>query len=179
MLQTDFKELTTTLTTSLVKEFRLLQELVDTLREEKLAFKNKTAKEIRRATALKKMVLNDLVQNADERDQQKLTLARLLGMSGEVSCRDLTKVVGEDEAVQILNLLEGSMAVWKVAAELNKNSLQYVNSALEAKGKTPFTEMQDAAVLAAEPEQKKPLLDSRALSQQFQEVIVRITGTYG
>lgn len=134
MLQTDYKELTTTLTTSLVKEFRLLQELVDTLREERLAHSNKSLKDIKRVAALKKMVLNDLTQNADERLEQKETLARLLGMRGEVSCRDLTKVVGTDEAAKIQNILEGSIALWKVADETNKASQQFLSAALEANG---------------------------------------------
>ena len=165
MLQTDYKELTTTLTTSLVKEFRLLQELVDTLREERLAQSNKSAKEVKRIAALKKMVLNDLTQNADERMEQKETLARLLGMRGEVSCRDLTKVVGENEAAQIQNILEGSIALWKVADETNKASLQFLSGALDAKDASGF-------------EEETLLRDSLALAGRMQAVMERITGSY-
>ena len=165
MLQTDYKELTTTLTTSLVKEFRLLQELVDTLREERLAHSNKSAKEVKRVAALKKMVLNDLTQNADERMEQKETLARLLGMRGEVSCRDLTKVVSTDEAAQIQNILEGSIALWKVADETNKASQQFLSGALEANSSSGF-------------EDKTLLRDSLALTEQMQAVMERITGSY-
>lgn len=165
MLQTDYKELTTTLTTSLVKEFRLLQELVDTLREERSAHGNKSAKEVKRVTTLKKMVLNDLVQNADERLEQKEILARLLGMRGEVSCRDLTKVVGTDEAAQIQNIIEGSIALWKVADETNKASQQFLSGALEADGSSDF---EDEALLR----------DSLALTARMQAVMEQISGGY-
>ena len=153
------------MTTSLVKEFRLLQELVDTLREERLAQSSKSAKEVKRIATLKKMVLNDLTQNADERMEQKETLARLLGMRGEVSCRDLTKVVGEDEAAQIQNILEGSIALWKVADETNKASLQFLSGALDAKDTSGF-------------EEETLLRDSLALAGRMQAVMERITGSY-
>jgi hypothetical protein len=165
MLQTDYKELTTTLTTSLVKEFRLLQELVDTLREERLAHGNKSAKEVKRIAALKKMVLKDLTQNADERLEQKETLARMLGMSGEVSCKDLTRVVGTDEAAQIQNILEGSIALWKVADETNMASQQFLSGALESGGPSEFA---DEAMLR----------DSLALTERMQVVMKQIAGNY-
>jgi len=132
MLQTDYKEITTTVMASLVKEFRLLQELVDTLREERLAHGKKSAKETKRVVSLKKMVLNDLIQNAEERQEQKETLARLMGLRGEMTCKDLTRVVGDDEATQIQNLLEGSTALWKVAEETNQASQQFLSSAATA-----------------------------------------------
>ena len=154
MLQIDYKELTTTLTTSLVKEFRLLQELVDTLREERIAQGNKSEEEVQRVIALKKMVLNDLKQNADERKLQKDTLATLMGIRGEVTCRDLTKVVGTDESAQIQNILEGSIALWKVAEETNKASQQFLNAALEANGQSGF-------------EDEKTVQDSLALTEHI------------
>jgi hypothetical protein len=165
MLQTDYKELTTTLTTSLVKEFRLLQELVDTLREERLAHSNKSLKDIKRVAALKKMVLNDLTQNADERLEQKETLARLLGMRGEVSCRDLTKVVGTDEAAKIQNILEGSIALWKVADETNKASQQFLSAALEANGTSGIDD-------------ETLLRDSVVLTERMQTVMDQIVSCY-
>ncbi len=165
MLQTDYKELTTTLTTSLVKEFRLLQELVDTLREERLAHSNKSLKDIKRVAALKKMVLNDLTQNADERLEQKETLARLLGMRGEVSCRDLTKVVGTDEAAKIQNILEGSIALWKVADETNKASQQFLSAALEANGTSGIDD-------------ETLLRDLVALTERMQTVMDQIVSCY-
>ncbi|MDX9865300.1 MAG: hypothetical protein RBT34_10890 [Anaerolineaceae bacterium] len=165
MLQTDYKELTTTLTTSLVKEFRLLQELVDTLRDERQAHSNRSANEIKRVMALKKMVLNDLTQNADERVEQKETLARLLGMPGEVSCRDLTRVVGADEAAKIQNILEGSIALWKVADETNKASQQYLSGIVNMNGVDGF-------------ENEVLLRDSLALTEQMQRVMERISGSY-
>lgn len=165
MLQTDYKELTTTLTTSLVKEFRLLQELVDTLREERLAQGNKSAEEVKRIMALKKMVLNDLTQNADERLEQKETLARLLGMPGEVSCRDLTRVVGADEAAQIQNILEGSIALWKVADETNKASQQFLSGALDTDSPSEFA---DETILR----------NSLALTERMQVVMEQVAGSY-
>lgn len=166
MLQIDYKELTTTLTTSLVKEFRLLQELVDTLREERSAQGNKSEKEVRRLIALKKMVLNDLKQNADERFEQKNTLATLMGIRGTVTCRDLTKVVGSDESAQIQNILEGSIALWKLAEETNKASQQFLSSALETDGQSGF-------------EDKNVLQDSLALTERMQIVMEQITKSYG
>jgi hypothetical protein len=166
MLQIDYKELTTTLTTSLVKEFRLLQELSDTLREERIAQGNKSQKEVRRIIALKKMVLNDLKQNADERREQMETLATLMGIRGKVTCRDLTKVVGTDESAQIQNILEGSIALWKVAEETNKASQQYLSTVVDTNGQSGFDD-------------KKVVLDSLALADKMQSVMGQIVDSYG
>lgn len=132
MLHTDLTELTTTLTTSLVKEFRLLQELVDTLREERLAFANNHEMDINRATDLKDVVITEILNNADQRSQHKATLARVLGIEADISCRELARALGDDEAAQILNLIEGSIALWNVAEELNRSNTQFLINTLGA-----------------------------------------------
>jgi hypothetical protein len=174
MHQTDNKQFTTTLTTSLVKEFRLLQALVDTLRDERLAFNERSEESIAQAAALKESALQDLVTNADQRYQYKETLARLLGLDPEISCRDLANALGEEEASQILNLIEGSLALWKMAADLNKSNQQFIRSTFAAAG------VGDPEAEGVTPSENgyKVLQESFRISQRIQDVFEWISGKY-
>lgn len=124
MLFPDYKELTETLTTSWVKEFRLLQELVDVLREERLALNENKPTLVRRSASVIQTILNEIVANAELRWQHKERLTEQMGISAQISNQEMSNAIGENEASQIQNLIEGSYALWKVAEEINQANLQ-------------------------------------------------------
>lgn len=119
MLATDCKELLTRFTSSLVKEFRSLQDLLDILHEEQLAVRQGDQEKVGRLEELRIGILQEIVDNARQREEDKHRLAKSLGLDGKVTYRVLAGALEEDTAVQISNMIEGSLALWKLAGELN------------------------------------------------------------
>lgn len=119
MLATDCKELLTRFTSSLVKEFRSLQDLLDILQEEQLAIRQGDQEKVGRLEELRTGILQEIVENARQREEDKHRLAKLLGLDGKVTYRILADALEEDTAVQISNMIEGSLALWKLAGELD------------------------------------------------------------
>jgi hypothetical protein len=119
MFATDCKELLTRFTTSLVKEFRSLQDLIDVLHEEQLAYRQGDREKAERLLELKTGILQEIVDNAGQREQDKQSLAALMGLDENITYRTLADKLEEDTAAQISNMIEGSLALWKRAGELD------------------------------------------------------------
>ncbi len=112
----------------LVRQFRLLQNLMDTSRAEREAML-KNSPELSRLVEDKEVYLDQLGMLDDERRKTVQDMALMLKLPGDASTvRDLVPYLSQEEADRVQRLAEGITALVEQSRELNKSNqaLAYV-----------------------------------------------------